>query len=68
MMRDSKKTKKQLIDELVEMRQRVAELEKTKPNGDDDTLYGSEIDCRSIFDSIPMGTCLSILGGEILRK
>jgi PAS domain S-box-containing protein len=66
MMMDSKKTKKQLIDELVEMRQRVAELEKTKPNGDDDTLYGSEIDCRSIFDSIPMGTCLSILGGEML--
>ena len=52
-MKDKEKTKEQLINELAEMRQRVAELEasKTECKRTEEALKKSEANYRAIFDA-----------------
>ena len=54
-MRDDKKTKKQLVQELQEARQRLAELEevKTKCKQMEKVLRKSEKQCRQLIEGIP---------------
>ena len=52
-MKDREKTKKQLIEELAELRQRVGELEKTGPEGKqvEEQLRESEERYRTLFEA-----------------
>ncbi len=52
-MRDKDKTKKQLIEELTELRQRIAELENQKQAGE--TLRESENQYRNLADNSLVG-------------
>jgi len=54
-MKDEKKTKKQLIDELTEMRQRIAELEKaeTERKRAEEALAQEQNLLRALMDNIP---------------
>ncbi len=52
MMKDEYKTKKQLVHELLELRQRIAELEtlKAERKNIEESLRESEIRYRALFD------------------
>ena len=74
-MGDQDKTKEQLIDELVEMRQPVVELEavETERRRAQEALPESEEDLRAIFDGVGDGIALIDatgveLRGSLLRK
>ena len=56
-MQDKNKTKKQLINELAEMRRQVVELEKslTEPRQTAEALHKSEAILRSVFKATPVG-------------
>lgn len=56
-MKDENKTKKQLMDELAEMSQRINELEKseTERKKAEDALGESEEHFRSVFNRVPVG-------------
>jgi len=56
-MKDESKTKEQLLSELAELRQRIAELEKaeTERKGTEEALRESEERFRNIIQSLPMG-------------
>lgn len=66
-MKDEDKTKEQLIDEFVKLRQRIAELE-TESKQAENALWESERRYRALFQSLPIGIGigLSTLDGEIL--
>ena len=57
-MNDENKTKEQLIQELAEMRQRVAELEQWKQKRAENALRESEEKYRSLYSSMSEGVCL----------
>jgi len=60
MMQDKNKTKKQLINELAEMRRQVVELEKslTEPRQTAEALHKSEAILRSVFKATPVGIAI----------
>ena len=64
-MKDEDKTKEQLIDELVKLRQRISELE-TESKRAENALWESERRYRALFQSLPIGIGLATLDGEIL--
>jgi len=59
-MQDKNKTKKQLINELAEMRRQVVELEKslTEPRQTAEALHKSEAILRSVFKATPVGIAI----------
>jgi len=67
-MKDSKKTKAQLTDELMALRQRVAQLEavETEPQQVEGTLGASEREFRSLVDNALVGIYRTNLRGDIL--
>ena len=67
-MKDEHKTKKQLINKLLELRQRIAELEKSEkePNQVEETLRESEARYRALFDRTLYCVYLHDLEGKFL--
>jgi len=67
-MKDEDKAKEQLINELVGLRQQIAELEasKTERKRAEEALRESEEQYRSIFNTAPDGICQISLEGIIL--
>jgi PAS domain S-box-containing protein len=67
-VKDEDKTKEQLINELVELRQRVAELEKleSKCRQAEEALRGTETRYHSIFENAVEGIFWITLDGRIL--
>ena len=67
-MKDKDKTKKQLIEELTEVRQRIAELEKANDNKKraEGTLQESERQFRKLADNSLVGIYKTDLEGRIL--
>ncbi len=67
-MKDEDKTKEQLLNELVELRQRIAELEtsETQHKQVKQTLREAEDKYRSLVDSSPDGITLTDLEGRII--
>ncbi len=68
-MKDQMKTKKQLIDELMELRQQITELEalKKERKGADAALKESEEKFRELFDNAPVGYHELDIEGRITR-
>lgn len=60
-MKDERKTKKQLINELIELRHRIEELEKTKTERKlaEEALRESEKRYRTLFSEAIDGICLA---------
>jgi PAS domain S-box-containing protein len=67
-MRDEDKTKEQVINELAELRRRVAELEaaQTEHKRTEEALRESELRHRTLFESVPLGVGLATLDGRVL--
>ncbi len=68
-MRDEDKTRQQLIDELVELRQRIAELEKTEVDlkRTEEKLRDAEEESGAILDDIRDGVALFDRTGKLIR-
>ncbi len=68
-MRDQNKTKKQLIDELAELRQRVTELETSESRHEriEEALRQSEEELRAIFDGARDGIMVLDKMGSVVR-
>ncbi len=68
-MRDQDKTKEQLIDELVELRQRIAELETSESQREraEEALRQSEEELRAIFDGARDGIIVLDKTGRVVR-
>jgi PAS domain S-box-containing protein len=68
-MEDQHKTKEQLINELAEMRQRVAELEAadTERKRAEEALRESEEDLKAIFNSVGDGIALMNTRGKVIK-
>jgi diguanylate cyclase (GGDEF)-like protein/PAS domain S-box-containing protein len=64
-MRDRNKTKEQLIKELTELRQRIAEQERAENERKQEVLRGSEGELRDIIDSVKDGIVLLDLTGKV---
>jgi PAS domain S-box-containing protein len=67
-MKDQDKTKEQLLDELVKLRQRVAELETADAEWvrEEEALKESEGRYSSLFDRLPVGLYRTTREGQIL--
>ncbi len=67
-MKERNGTKKQLINELAESRQRIADLEVWQNEGIqvEEVVRDSESLCRSLFDHIPVGLYRTTPTGQIL--
>ncbi len=67
-MKDEDKTKEQLLNELMEMRQRIAELETadTEHERAEKALRESEERYHSLFEGVPVGINLTTPEGQIL--
>ena len=68
-MKDQDKTKKQLVEELAALRQRVAELEQSETEWmqAEGVLRGSEARLRSLFETMAEGVCLIAPDGQIVQ-
>jgi PAS domain S-box-containing protein len=68
-MKDQDKTKEQLISELADLRQRVAELEAadTERKRAEEALRESEEDLRAIFNGVGDGIALIDMTGKVIK-